>query len=85
MTVTEATLLRLRYAEHNVRSIAEHVADSPDPTVGVIARHVLRELAAVAGEIDAELDGRARVALDMAQDRFALTVTGLLVLRAAEG
>ena len=42
MAVTEATLLRLRHAEHNVHSIAEHAADSPDPTVRVIARHVLR-------------------------------------------
>ena len=85
MTITEATLLRLRHAEHDIRSIAEHVADSPEPTVGVIARHVLRDLAAVAGEIDAELDARARVALDMAQDRFALTVAGVLALRAAGG
>ena len=85
MTITEATLLRLRHAEHNVRSIAEHVADSPDPTVGVIARHVLRDLAAVAREIDAGLDAAARVARAMAEDRFALTVAGVLALRAAWG
>ena len=85
MAVTEATLLRLRYAEHNVRSIAGHVADSPDPTVRVIARHVLRDLAAVAGEIDAGLDTAARVTQAMAEERFALTVAGLLALRAAEG
>ena len=85
MTITEATLLRLRHAEHDVRSIAEHMADSPDPTIRVIARHVERDLRRIAGEIDAELDARARVALDMAQDRFALTVTGLLALREAEG
>ena len=85
MTITEATLLRLRHAEHNVRSIAEHVADSPDPTVRVIARHVLRDLATLAGEIDAELDATAHVARAMAEERFALTVTGLLALREAEG
>ena len=85
MTVTEATLLRLRHAEHDVRAIAEHVADSPDPTVGVIARHVLRDLAAVAGEIDAGLDAAAHVALGMAEERFALTVAGVLALRAAGG
>ena len=85
MTITEATLLRLRHAEHNVRSIAEHVADSPDPTVRVIARHVLRDLAAVAGEIDAGLDAAARVAQAMAEERFALTVAGVLALRAAGG
>jgi hypothetical protein len=85
MTITEATLLRLRSAEHNVRSIAEHVADSPDPTVRVIARHVLRDLGEVEREIDAGLNAAARAALGMAEDRFALTVTGLLALRAAEG
>ena len=85
MTITEATLLRLRHAEHDVRSIAEHVADSPDPTVRVIARHVLRDLAVVAGEIDAGLDAAAHVAQGMAEERFALTVVGVLALRAAEG
>ena len=59
--------------------------DARGRTLRVLARHVERDLRRIAGEIDAELDARARVALGMAEDRFALTVAGVLALRAAEG
>ena len=50
-----------------------------------IATHVERDLRRIAGEIDAGLDAAAHVAHGMAEERFALTVVGVLALRAAEG
>ena len=90
--VTERTRLDLILAADNVLHLGSLIVedDTRGRTLRALARHVERDLRRIAGEIDAELDGR--VALDMAQDRramegsrFALTVTGLLALRAAEG
>ena len=85
--VTERTRLDLILAADNVLHLGSLIVedDTRGRTLRALARHVERDLRRIAGEIDAGLDDRARVALDMARDRFALTVTGLLVLRAAEG
>jgi hypothetical protein len=83
--VTERTRLDLILAADNVLHLGSLIGedDTRGRTLRALARHVERDLRRIAGEIDAELD--ARVALDMAQDRFALTVVGVLALRAAEG
>ena len=92
--VTERTRLDLILAADNVLHLGSLIVedDTRGRTLRALARHVERDLRRIAGEIDAELDGRARVARAMAEDRrtmegarFGLTLTGLLALRAAEG
>jgi hypothetical protein len=84
--VAERTRLDLILAADNLLHLGSLIGedDARGRTLRALARHVERDLRRIAGEIDAELDDRARVALDMAQDRFALTVAGVLALRAAE-
>jgi len=53
MTVTECTLSWLRYAEQNVRDIAERMAEERDPTVRVLAAHALRYLEQAGKDVDA--------------------------------
>ena len=85
--VTERTRLDLILAADNVLHLGSLIGedDTRGRTLRALARHVERDLRRIAGEIDAGLDAAAHVALDMAQDRFALTVAGVLALRAAEG
>jgi hypothetical protein len=85
--VAERTRLDLILAADNLLHLGSLIGedDTRGRTLRALARHVERDLRRIAGEIDAELDARASVALDMAQDRFALTVAGVLALRAAEG
>ena len=85
--VTERTRLDLILAADNLLHLGSLIVedDTRGRTLRALARHVERDLRRIAGEIDAELDDRARVALDMAEERFALTVAGVLALRAAEG
>ena len=73
MAVTESTLRWLRHAEHDVRSIAERMAEEPDPTVRTITRHVLRDLGEVGREIAATLDEAAGAALAA---RYGHTLAG---------
>src|SRR3954454_23988083 len=70
VTITESTLQWLRYAEQNLRDIAAKMAEEPDPTVRVLAAQALRYLDQAAGAA--------------IEERYALTVPGLLALRAAE-
>jgi hypothetical protein len=85
--VTERTRLDLILAADNLLHLGSLIVedDTRGRTLRALARHVERDLRRIAGEIDAELGDRARVAQAMAEERFALTVTGLLALRAAEG
>jgi hypothetical protein len=85
--VTERTRLDLILAADNLLHLRSLIVedDTRGRTLRALARHVERDLRRIAGEIDAELDDRARVALGMAEERFALTVAGALALRAAEG
>jgi hypothetical protein len=85
--VTERTRLDLILAADNLLHLGSLIVedDTRGRTLRALARHVERDLRRIAGEIDAELDARARVALGMAEERFGLTLTGLLALRAAEG
>ena len=80
MAVTEGTSQRLRYAETNLRAIAERMAEEPDPTVRTITRHVLRDLGEVGREIAVTLDEAAGAALAA---RYGHTLAGTAALVAA--
>jgi hypothetical protein len=80
--VTEATLSTLRVALHNVEHLRALACGERPPVVSIsaIAGHVLRDLAAVAGEIDAALDAAAAAAVE---ERYGLTPAGAAALVAA--
>ena len=80
MAVTESTLQWLKYAEQNVRDIAEHMAEEPDPTVRVLAAHALRYLGQAGKDVDAALDAAAVAAVE---ERYGLTAVGGAALVAA--
>ena len=85
--VTERTRLDLILAADNLLHLGSLIGEdyTRGRTLRALARHVERDLRRIAGEIDAGLDAAAHVAQAMAEERFALTVTGLLALREAEG
>ena len=85
--VTERTRLDLILAADNLLHLGSLIVedDTRGRTLRALARHVERDLRRIADEIDAGLDAAAHVARAMAEERFALTVVGVLALREAEG